>query len=210
MTAAGAAKRPARGWRLPPTPYGARGGRLSVTDLIVTIGGVLLLVAGWALLRAHDGRLEQTEVAGLALARPAGWLPLPVPPGGPALAQWTDDDGFGATLALYAAEGGGAGGDPAALVVAGLNPAAGEPAYTPLRSEPTAVGGAPAVRSDYAYARAAIASSTPPEVVLGRQLTWAAGDRLLTLALEAPQPDWPRIEPLFAPLAAAAAAGGGS
>lgn len=197
----GAGVPPASGaWRLPPTPFGARGARLSLTDLLVSVGGVLLLLAGWGLVRLHDGRVEPAEVAGVAIARPAGWLPLPALP--PALATWTDDGGLGATLSLYAVEGA----DPAsALGLSGGNPAESQPAYTPLRSEPATRGGQPAARSDYAYARAELASSTPPTVVMGRQLAWEADGTLYVLALEAPQADWHRVAPLFDRLTGSAA-----
>ena len=203
-----AALPPARGggWRLPPTPFGARGARLSLTDLIVTVGGVLLLLAGWGLVRAHDARVVAVEVAGAAIARPAGWLPLPALP--PALATWTDDGGLGATLTLYAEPTDAATATEAmAVAVAGANPAIGQPAYTPLRSEPATRGGQPAVRSDYAYARTEVARSTPPTVVMGRQLAWVADGTLYLLALEAPEADWGRVAPLFDRLAGAGEGG---
>lgn len=201
--AAPAASRSGR-WRLPPTPFGARGARLSLTDLIVSVGGVLLLVAGWALVRLHDDRVEPAAVGGVEIARPAGWLPLPGLP--PALATWTDDAGLGATLTLYGSETDAATAAEA-LALGGPNPAIGQPAYTPLRSEPAARGGQPAVRSDYAYARVEVASSTPPTVVMGRQLAWVADGRLYALALEAPEADWGRVAPLFDRVAGADPAG---
>lgn len=191
-------------WRLPATPFGARGARLSLTDLIVSVGGVLLLLAGWALVRYHDDRVDPVEVAGVAMARPAGWLPLPGHP--PTLATWTDDSGFGATLTLYADETAAASAAEA-LAFGGPNPATGQAAYTPLRSEPASRNGQPAVRSDYAYARAEVANSTPPVVVVGRQLAWVADGRLYALALEAPEDDWGRVAPLFDRLTGAEAAG---
>lgn len=195
---------PARGWRLPPTPFLGRGARLSVTDLIATAGGVLLLLAGWAVQQAHDGRVERVTIGAVAVAYPTGWLPLPT--AAPALAQWTDETGFGATLTLYASP---AAGETAGEALEGGigNPALTRPAYTPLRSEPTTLGGRPAVRSDYAYAQTTIAQSSPPVVVMGWQLAWVADDQLYVLALEAPERDWPRVEPLFSRLAAAVGEG---
>ncbi len=208
MTARDATMPTARpgGWRLPPTPFGARGARLSLTDLIVSVGGVLLLLAGWALVRVHDARVEPVEVAGVAIARPAGWLPLPALP--PALATWTDDNGSGGTFTLYAEETTAASAGEA-LALGGPNPASSQPAYTPLRSE-LADPGDPSspIRSDYAYARAAVANSTPPTVIRGRQLAWVADGRLHVLALEAPEADWARVAPLFDRLASAGGAGG--
>ncbi len=197
MTARDATLPPAKtgAWRLPPTPYGARGARLSLTDLIVSIGGVLLLVAGWALVRAHDARIVPVEVAGVEVARPAGWLPLPALP--PALATWTDDGGSGGFLALYAEETTAATAREA-LEMGGPNPASSQPAFTPLRSDLADPDDpASAVRSDYAYARAEVANSTPPTVIRGRQLAWVANGRLNVLALEAPEADWARVAPLF-------------
>lgn len=185
---------------MPPTPFGARGGRLSLTDLIVSVGGVLLLLAGWALVRFHDARVEPVEVAGVAIVRPAGWLPLPALP--PALATWTDDGGSGGMLTLYAEETTEATAG-AALALGGPNPAPLQPAYTPLRSEPVEEGDpASPIRSDYAYAQAAVANSTPPTVIRGRQLAWVAGGQLYVLALEAPEADWARVAPLFDRLSA--------
>jgi hypothetical protein len=192
---------PRSGRRLPLTPYESRGG-LSVSDLMVIIGGIALLIAGWALQRAHDARLESVTVAGLQVAYPEGWLPLPALP--PAVAQWTDDRGSGATLTLYAepapAEG--------TFQARSPNPAVAQAAYTPLRSVPVTMDGVPAIRSEYAFARQQVATSTPPEIVRGRDVSWTAGGQRYVLALEAPEDEWSRVEPLFASLATVAVAQG--
>jgi hypothetical protein len=190
-----------RRW-LPPTPYHAEGG-LSVSDLIVIIGGIALLIAGWALQRAHDARLQTAEVAGLHVAYPEGWIPLPVMP--PALAQWTDNQGLGATLTVYA--------EPIASETSGVqsrspNPVEVNPAYTPLRSEPATIGNVEVIQADYAYARQVLASSTPPEIVVGREVSWTANGQRYALVLEAPQQDWSRFAPLFDSLATAVVAAG--
>lgn len=194
---------PRAGWRLPLTPYRARGG-LSASDLIVIVGGIALLVAGWALQRAHDARLDTVEIAGLQASFPEGWLPLPVEE--PAIARWTDDQGSGATLTLYA--------EPAPveavlLQLGSPNPVEAQPAYTPMRSEPITMGETSVIRSDYAYARQQVATSTPPEIVRGREVDWTASGRQYALALEAPDRDWDRVEPLFESLATAAVSGSG-
>jgi hypothetical protein len=202
---AAAATGAARAGRFPATPYGGHEGP-TVTDLIVLIGGLALLVGGWALQRAHDSRLETASAAGIELAYPERWLPLPALP--PVLAQWTANDGSGATLALYSAP------LPAEnrVILSSPNPAIGQAAYTPLGSEPVdpaTIGGATGViRSDYAYARQQVAASTPPEIVRGREIIWTAGDQQYALALEAPVADWERIEPLFDELARAAVTSG--
>jgi hypothetical protein len=192
--------------RLPLTPYGARGG-LSVSDLIVIIGGIALLIAGWALQRVHDARLDTVEIAGLRIAYPEGWLPLPVE--APAIAQWTDDQGSGATLTLYAEPMPDEATD---LQLGSPNPVEAEPAYTPMRSEPMMMGNTSVVISDYAYAWQQIATSTPPEIVRGRDVDWTANGQQYVLALEAPDRDWSRFEPLFESLASAVVTGaeGGS
>jgi hypothetical protein len=175
-----------------------------VSDFIVIIGGIALLIAGWGLQRAHDARLGTAEIAGLQIAYPEGWLPLPVE--APALAQWTDDQGSGATLTLYAEP---APAEAGVLQLGSPNPVEVQPAYTPMRSEPTTLGGTSVFRSDYAYARQQVASSTPPEIVRGREVDWNATDQHYALALEAPERDWSRVEPLFERLAMAAVAAGG-
>jgi hypothetical protein len=195
---------PRAGSGLPATPYIGSGG-ISVTDLIVIFGGIALLVAGWALQRAHDSRLATAEVAGVELAYPERWLPLPALP--PAVAQWTDHRGSGATLTFYAEPA------PTELGAATLgsspNPAIGQPAYTPLRSDPVTFGEIPAVRSDYAYARAQVARSALPEIVRGREVSWTAGDQRYALVMEAPERDWARVAPLFESLATAAVTAAG-
>jgi hypothetical protein len=89
------------------------------------------------------------------------------------------------------------------------NPAIGQPAYTPLRSEPVTFGETPAVRSDYAYARAQVARSALPEIVRGREVSWTANDQHYALVIEAPERDWSRVEPLFHSLATAAVTAAG-
>jgi hypothetical protein len=176
-----------------------------VSDLIIIIGGIALLVAGWALQRAHDARLDTAEIAGLQVAFPEGWLPLPVE--APAIAQWTDDQGSGATLTLYAES---TPGETAGIQLGSPNPASAQSAYTPMRSEPITMGSTSVVRSDYAYARQQVATSSPPEIVRGREVAWTADDQRHVLALEAPERDWSRLEPLFASLATAAITQGGA
>jgi hypothetical protein len=183
------------GPRLPSTPFESGGG-FSLSDFIVICGGILLLFSGWALQRAHDARLETTEVAGVEVAHPEGWLPLPVMP--PALAQWTDDQGLGATLTLYVEESSGAGLRPGSA-----NPAEANPAYTPLRSEPKVIDDTPVIQSDYAYARQQLAASTLPEIVRGREVAWTENGQRFALALEAPERDWNRFATLFDALATA-------
>jgi hypothetical protein len=195
---------PRKGRRLPLTPYRGLGG-FSMSDLIVICGGIALLIAGWALQRAHDARLDTAEIAGIQASFPEGWLPLPV--AAPAIAQWTDDQGSGATLTLYA--------EPVPAEAAFLrrgspNPVETQPAYTPMRSEPITMGGTSVIRSDYAFARQQVATSTPPEIVRGREVDWTANGQNYALALEAPDRDWSRVEPLFESLATAAVSGSGS
>jgi len=197
---------PREGRRLPLTPYQARRG-LSVTDLIVIFGGIALLAAGWALQRAHDARLDTAEIVGLQAAYPEGWLQLPVE--APAIAQWTDDQGSGATLTIYAEP---APAEASFLQLGSPNPVEAQPAYTPMRSEPITIGGTSVIRSDYAYARHQLASSTPPEIIRGREVDWTANGQQYALALEAPDRDWSQVEPLFEDLATVAVTGseGGS
>ncbi len=190
--------------RLSPTPYRLHGG-LSVSDLIIIIGGIALLIAGWALQRTHDARLDTAQIAGQQVAFPEGWLPLPVE--APAVAQWTDDQGSGATLTLYAEP---APGESAGIQLGSPNPASAQSAYTPMRSEPIAMGSTSVVRSDYAYARQQVATSSPPEIIRGREVAWSANDQQYALALEAPEREWSRLEPLFDSLAAAAVTQGGT
>ena len=190
--------------RLSSTPYRLHGG-LSVSDLIVIFGGIALLIAGWALQRAHDARLDTAEIAGLQVAFPEGWLPLPVE--APAIAQWTDDQGSGATLTLYAKP---ATAETAPIQFGSPNPAKAQSAYTPMRSEPVTLGSTSAVRSDYAYARQQIATSSPPEIIRGREVAWTANGQQYALALEAPERDWSNFEGLFESLATAAVTQGGA
>lgn len=203
-TAAAPAAGRARGWWLPSTPFH---GQISftITDIIVIIAGIALLFAGWGLQRLHDARLQTAEVSGMTIAYPEGWLPLPVMP--PAVAQWTDNQGFGATLTLFASPA-PSGDTP--FVLSTSNPAVGQPAYTPIRSVPITIGNVAAVQSDYAYARQQVATSSPPEIVLGRDITWTAGGQHYELVLEAPERDWDRVEPLFDSLARTAITAGGA
>jgi RsiW-degrading membrane proteinase PrsW (M82 family) len=194
----------ARASGLPATPYGGYDGP-TVTDLIVLIGGVALIIAGWALQRTHDSRLETVSAAGLELAYPEGWLPLPALP--PALAQWTANDGSGATLTLYSRP---VPADENQVQLGSANPAASQAAYTPLGSEPVTINDVAAIQSDYAYAQQQVASSTPPEIVRGREVVWTAGDTQYALALEAPADDWDRVESHFAELARVAVTNGGA
>lgn len=194
----------ARGWWLPSTPYHGQTS-FTISDIIVIIGGIILLFAGWGLQRIHDARLQTAEVGGISIAYPEGWLPLPALP--PALAQWTDNQGFGATLTFYASPA-PSGDTPFALATA--NPAVGQPAYTPMRSAPVTIDNITAVQSEYAYARQQVATSSPPEIVLGRAITWTANDQQYELVLEAPERDWSRVEPLFEPLARTAVTAGGT
>jgi hypothetical protein len=196
--------RSGRGWWLPATPYHGQVS-FTISDIIVIVGGIALLLAGWGLQRIHDTRLQTADIAGMSISYPEGWLPLPVLP--PAAAQWTDNQGFGATLTLYtlpAASGG------AQFGVATANPAVGQAAYTPIRSDPVTFGDVSAIRADYAYARQQIATSSPPEIVRGRSITWTADGQQYELALEAPERDWSRVVPLFDALAAAAVTAGGT
>jgi hypothetical protein len=191
-----------KGWWLPATPYHGQTS-FTISDLIVIIGGIALLLAGWGLQRIHDARLQTADVGGITVSYPEGWLPLPALP--PAVAQWTDNQGFGATLTLYAEP---VPSESTGLLPASSNPAVGQAAYTPLRSEPVSFGNVPAIRSDYAYARQQVATSSPPEIVRGREVSWTANDQHYSLVLEAPERDWSRVEPLFASLASATIAGG--
>jgi hypothetical protein len=190
--------------RLSSTPYRLHGG-LSVSDLIVIFGGIALLIVGWALQRAHDARLDTAEIAGLQVAFPEGWLPLPTEE--PAIAQWTDDQGSGATLTVYA---GPAPAETALIQFGSPNPANAQSAYTPIRSEPVTFGSTAAVRSDYAYARQQIATSSPPEIIRGREVAWTANGQQYALALEAPDRDWSSFEGLFESLATATVTQGGA
>jgi len=193
-----------RGWWLPATPYHGQTS-FTISDIIVIIGGIALLVLGWGLQRAHDARLQTADVGGITISYPEGWLPLPALP--PVVAQWTDNQGFGATLALYAVPAPSA---DAQFTLSTANPAVGQAAYTPMRSEPVTFNNTPAVQSDYAYARQQVATSSPPEIVLGRGIRWTANDQQYELVLEAPERDWSRVEPLFASLAQAAVPAGGT
>jgi hypothetical protein len=194
----------ARASGLPATPYGGFDGP-TVTDLIVLIGGLALLIGGWALQRAHDSRLETASAAGVELAYPEGWLPLPALP--PALAQWTANDGSGATLTLYSRP---VPAEENRIQLGSANPATSQAAYTPLGNEPVTFGDIAAIQSDYAYARQQVAASTPPEIVRGRELVWTAGDTQYALALEAPEADWDRVAPHFDELARRAVTSGAS
>lgn len=187
---------------LPATPYGG-GEAISVTDLIVIIGGIALLVGGWALQRVHNERITMIPTAAIEVAVPERWLPLPALP--PAVAEWTDNDGAGATLTLYAAPV-----EDTAIVAASLNPAVERSAYTELGSERVEVNGVAAIRADYAYARQQVAAATAPEIVRGREISWTAGDTQYVLALEAPESEWGRISAMFSRLAAATVAPGGA
>jgi hypothetical protein len=193
-----------RGWWLPATPFHGQTS-FTISDLIVIIGGIALLFAGWGLQRIHDASLQTAEVGGMTIAYPEGWLPLPALP--PAVAQWTDNQGFGATLTLYAEP---VPSESAGLLPASSNPAVGQAAYTPIRSEPVSLGDVPAIRSDYAYARQQVATSSPPEIVRGREVSWTTNGQHFGLVLEAPERDWSRVEPLFDSLATAAITGGAS
>lgn len=196
--------KPGKGWWLPATPYHGQTS-FTISDIIVIIGGIALLIAGWELQRIHDARLQTANVGGVTISYPEGWLPLPALP--PAVAQWTDNQGFGATLTLYAeplpAEG-------TATFLTSPNPAVGQAAYTPIRSEPVTFGDIAAIRSDYAYARQQVATSSPPEIVEGREVSWTANGQRYALALEAPERDWSRVEPLFESVAAATVSSGGA
>jgi hypothetical protein len=188
---------PSGRFRLHRTPHLGTSG-LSLTDLIVIIGGILLLIGGWGLQRMHDTRLATVAIDGVQVAYPERWLPLPALE--PALAQWTDSQGTGATLTLYATDA------PAPLAgywLASPNPATGQPAYTPLESNLVTVNGADAMRTDYAYARQQIAQSSPPEIIRGREIAWLVEGRQHLLALEAPDQHWDRVAPLFDSLAGA-------
>jgi hypothetical protein len=123
----------------------------------------------------------------------------------PAVAQWTDNDGSGATLTLYSAP---VGNNP--IFAETPNPAPEHSAFTALGGEPLDVNGVAAIRSDYAYARQQIAAATAPEIVHGRDIAWTVGDTQYVLALEAPEGEWERISPMFARLAAATIAPGGT
>jgi hypothetical protein len=164
--------------------------RVSLSDLIVFVGAVVLVLVGWGLKRYHDNRTTTVEVDGVSLVYPAGWLRLPTEP--PALFRATADDGTGSTLALYAADT--AAGDPTqALLFGSPNPAESAPAYTPLDNEPTEVDGnveTTEIQSDYAYVQSEVARSTAPTVVRGRQVAWVQDGRLYVLALEAPEEHW--------------------
>lgn len=187
---------------MPATPYGG-GEAISVTDLIVIIGGVALLVGGWALQRVHNERIGLMPTASIEVAVPERWFPLPALP--PAVAQWTDNDGAGATLTLFSAPV-----EDNPIFADSPNPASEHSAFTALGSEPVEVNGVAAIRADYAYARQQIAAATAPEIVRGRDVSWSVGDQQYVLALEAPESEWGRISPMFARLAAATIAPGGT
>ena len=186
---------------LPLTPTGGTGG-LSLTDLIAVVGGLALLAAGWGVQQVYAARLQPVTAAPIPISVPERWLPLPVLP--PAVAQWTDDDGSGTMLTLYQSEAPAAG---QSFTLLSVNPAASQPAYTPLRSDVLTINGVTVVQNDYAYAQPVVAAATAPTIIQGREATWRAGDTQYTLVLEAPAAEWDWIAPRFAAVASTAIAG---
>jgi hypothetical protein len=171
--------------------------RVSRGDLVVFALALLLIVGGGVLKQIHDNRTVSAEADGLTVTYPRGWFRYPVEE--PQLLRAVSNQDGETTLALFATPAGQV--EIQGAVDSGIgNPAAGEIGYSQLANEQTDLDGIPAVRTDYAYVRTGVSGASPPEVIRGRQIAWITDDRILILALEAPESVWDESKGLFDPI----------
>jgi hypothetical protein len=161
--------------------------RVTAGDLVVLIGAVVLVLAGWGLKTLHDNRTNEVDVGGITVAVPQGWFRLPTVE--PELLRAISNTNGRERLILTSQETTQE--DLLLLVGSGAgNPAASEVAYTQLTNENSEVDGNPAIQTDYAYVETTVGGATVPTVIRGRQEAWIKDGRIFVLALEAPEDDW--------------------
>lgn len=168
--------------------------RLTFGDATVLVGAIVLVVLGGLLKGWHDGRLVETEVAGVTVAYPRGWFTVPAEE--PEVLRAISDGDGRTTLRLSARETTATDVVGVLMMSPGAGSAAvGETAYTQLGNAPAEVDGGPAMRSDYAYVETRVGGVLEPRVIRARQYAWIASGRLYVLALEAPTNEWEEAEP---------------
>lgn len=161
--------------------------RITAGDAVVIVAAVLALLVGWGIKGWHDNRLHETEVEGVTIAYPKGWIAYPA--AAPVLLKAISVDDGRSQVLFSASETTQT--DVLLAMASGIaNQASGETAYTQLGNETAEVDGQAAVRSDYAYVRTKIGAATPPTVMHGRQYAWIREGKLYTLAMEAPEEGW--------------------
>lgn len=168
--------------------------RLSLSDVIVIVGAIAAIIAGWGIKNWHDQRLLHTTAAGITISYPRGWIPLPAaaPVAFKAISNSEN------TTSLFLSAEATTQQDVSHLVATGsANPASEETAYTQLGNRPTTVAGSEAVEIDYSYVKTTIGGATAPIVIRGREVAWIKNGKVYVYAVEAADANWSDIEGNF-------------
>jgi hypothetical protein len=168
--------------------------RFTTSDLIVVTVILASLALGGLIKFWNDTRTHETEVAGVSIAYPDGWLRLPVTENEQIKAISTDD---GQSELVFSVSSSTQEDVTIALASGSANQSSDESDYTQLSNVTTTVDGVAALQTDYAYVKTKIGTATAPKVVEGRQVAWIKDGQLYVLALEGLEDDWDSTKSTF-------------
>lgn len=168
--------------------------RITLSDLIVLLVALVAFGAGWAYKDWHDNRLRTTDVNGVTVAYPRGWLSFPS--FDPEVFRVVSNEDsreviFLTTITTAQTD------VLQAVTTSDANPAQSQPGYVQLGNRMATIDGRDAVVSDYAYVDTLIGGSTIPSVIVGQQYAWLANGQLFTFAIEGPEDRWGILEADF-------------
>jgi hypothetical protein len=168
--------------------------RLTASDGVVILALLASLIAGGLIKYWNDTQTRESDVAGVTIAYPDGWIRLPVSDNEQLKAISNDDGQTQVLLSVSPTTQ-----DDVSLAIAnfGANQSSGESDYTQIANETATVDGVAAIQTDYAFVKNKIGTSTVPKVVRGRQVAWIKDGQLYVFALEGAEADWDGTKTTF-------------
>lgn len=177
-----------------PYEIHARRPNVSLSDLIVIAGALVLFLGGWAIKNWHDDRLRTVDVSGVSVSYPKAWIRFPSLP--PELFRAVSNDD-GQTIAFLSGVETQQADILLAITTNNANPASTAVGFAQLSNTPTTVSGQAAIETDYTYVQTSMSGSTVPVVIRGRQVSWLAGGQLYTFGVEGVDSNWEDVESQF-------------